>query len=60
MVLIKEELSKSISGKPLMKHLLEKRGNKQGEKNAYVSILLNIEVQRRLEFMLFRLPEENA
>ena len=60
MALIKEELSKSIGGKPLMKHLLEKRGNKPGEKNVYVSILLNVEVQRRLEFMLFTLPEENA
>ena len=57
---IKEKLSESIRGKPLMKHLLEKRGNKQGEKNAYVSYLLSYEVQRRLDFMLFNLPEENA
>ena len=60
MNMIKEELSKSIRGKPLMKHLLEKRGNKQGEKNSYVSYLLSYEVQRRLDFMLFNLPEENA
>jgi len=41
---IKEKLSESIRGKPLMKHLLEKRGNKQGEKNSYVSYLLSYEV----------------
>ena len=57
--MIKEELSKSIQGKPLIKHLLEKRGNKQGEANIYVKFLLNFEVQRRLEFMLSRLPEVN-
>ena len=42
--MIKEELSKSIQGKPLIKHLLEKRGNKQGEANVYVQCLLNMEV----------------
>ena len=57
--MIKEELSKSIQGKTLIKHLLEKRGNKQGETNVYVQCLLNFEVQRRLEFMLSRLPEVN-
>lgn len=57
--MIKEELSKTIQGKPLIKHLLEKRGNKQGEANVYVQCLLNFEVQRRLEFMLSRLPEVN-
>ena len=36
LAMIKEELSKSIQGKPLIKHLLEKRGNKQGEANVYV------------------------
>ena len=59
LAMIKEELSKSIQGKPLIKHLLEKRGNKQGESNVYVKFLLNCEVQRRLEFMLSRLPEIN-
>lgn len=59
LAMIKEELSKIIQGKPLINHLLEKRGNKQGEPNVFVKFLLNFEVQRRLEFMLTRLPEVN-
>jgi len=59
LAMIKEELQKTIQGKPLIKHLLEKRGNKQGESNVYVQFLLNFEVQRRLEFMLTHLPEVN-
>ena len=54
---IKEELNKNIQGKPLLKHLLEKRGNKSGEQNIYVKYLLNFEVQKRLNFMLSRVPE---
>ena len=59
MASIKEELSKNIQGKPLLKHLLEKRGSKPGDQNVYVKYLLNFEVQRRLEFMLSRIPEVN-
>jgi hypothetical protein len=44
MSVIKEELSKNIQGKPLLKHLLEKRGNKPGEPNCYVKYLLNFEI----------------
>ena len=42
--MIKEELQESIQGRPLIKHLLEKRGNKQGEPNVYLQCLLNFEV----------------
>ena len=46
-----------IKGKPLLKHLLEKRGF-QGGKNAYVAYLVPLEVQRKLEFMLSQIPEQ--
>ena len=59
MSIIKDELGKIIQGKPLLKHLLEKRGSKPGEQNQYVRYLLNFEVQKRLEFMLCNLPEVN-
>jgi hypothetical protein len=54
---IKQELSKEVSGKPVLLHMLENRGMKPQQSNIYVSHLLQLEVQKKIDFMLTQLPE---
>lgn len=56
---IKQELAKEVSGKLVLLHMLENRGQNLQSPNLYVTHLLTIEVQRKLEFMLSQLPEAN-
>ena len=39
--------------------MFEKRGNSEGTQNIYVKTLVNQEVQNRIEFILYHLPEAN-
>ncbi len=56
---IKQELATEVSGKLVLLHMLENRGQMPQQPNQYVGHLLTLEVQKKIEFMLSQLPEAN-
>lgn len=53
---IKQDLLKDTSG-PILRLILQERGNRSGERNPYISFILPIELQRKIEFMLSKVQE---
>jgi len=49
---IKQELATEVSGKLVLLHMLENRGQMPQQPNQYVGHLLTLEVQKKIEFML--------